>query len=283
MDFKMEDRKKSTEKEITFQADGSDLVGEVFHFEENNGYAVICQHGYLACHRESKVRDIARKAFLGGYIGSTFTHRGHKGSGGREFYLSKKTAREDNEAFIKEIIRIGEIKGIFLVPSSMGAVGAFYTAINDEANLIKGIFALSPFNSLQSFIPLQNPKKIDALKKHYEDWKEGKSLDVYFGFDTYIEDGVEKKVLAPVYEYPALTEIDLIDAASRIKIPTTIVIGKNDIKIDPDSNRKLFENLRCEKRLIECEDDHCLRNHLEQLTEDMLNWFKEIIKKERKN
>jgi esterase/lipase len=85
----------------------------------------------------------------------------------------------------------------------------------------------------------------------------------------------------PVDNYPTLLDFNAIDYASKIKIPTLIIVADKDKVVNPSSSMQLFKTLQCEKKCVVINDSgHSLL--LDQKEDEVIThtiqWFNRWLK-----
>ncbi|MBR5386627.1 MAG: alpha/beta hydrolase [Clostridiales bacterium] len=126
--------------------------------------------------------------------------------------------------------QIGEDVRVFIVGRGIGASAALLAAEqSDFPTDVAGIIADSPLADLNDYVAQQVKEKtgmnlsmiVNSLNKRFTD-----------KLNTGFESG------------------DVVRAASRIRVPVLVISGADDNVTSPDSVRAIYDDLRCQKRLL---------------------------------
>lgn len=264
-------------------------------FNRDNGIkdVIIFLHGFMSDYKgkENKGRSkiYCENASEYGFIGLTFSFRGHGDSKGKRGYVSREQLIEDigyaidfvNKRLYGEVIGVDiEAETISLCGSSTGATGALHY-VAQHPRKITSLALISPFTTLDNLALTEKQKEI--LGEYYKTYLKTRA-EAYIPFERTDKPEEALTKLFPITSYHELNHLNGINIAKKISIPTLTLCGINDKWITPNSIRELHENLSSENKVLrEYNDGHGLENHEKEVIEDIFDWFKKIIKKERKN
>lgn len=197
--------------------------------DRSSRFAVLLMHAYdehpsvTAAYARLMMRQIECHVLIA-------HERAHQMSGGRYctygIYESVDLLRWVE--FLKR--QVGEGVRIFVVGRGIGATAALLAAEQtDFPTEVAGIIADSPLSNLESHVTrvVRNRYKIDlsftvkSLNKMFAE-----KLNTGFGSG------------------------DVVRGASRIRVPVLLLSGADDEVTTPESVRSIFDNLRCQKRLL---------------------------------
>jgi len=236
--------------------------------------SIIFLHGFLADCRgdenKARVKIYCEKAPEYGLNGLTFSFRGHGRSKGKSGVINKRQLVDDIKAavgFVKEEFGEGRV---YLCGSSTGATGALYFVAEEGG--IEKLVLISPYTSFDNINLSEEQRK--ALENYYEIYKKTQ-VEVYIPFLRTDKPEEALKKQFPISSYYWLKQMNGIEIAKRIHIPCLVISGINDKWINPKSIRELYLNLKSErKEFREYYDDHGLKDHEQEVIEDIFSWFK---------
>tara|TARA_Y100000310_G_scaffold345459_1_gene465214 strand:- start:1007 stop:1738 length:732 start_codon:yes stop_codon:yes gene_type:complete len=228
------------EKDVMFtNSKGRKLHGVVTIPDSENFPIVIICHGY-ASNTKSKTRSaLSRQLLEKGIASFGFDFTGCGESEGELYQLTITQGIDDLNAafnFVKNIENVDKNKIALLGSSFSGSVAVLFAAEKDL--------------------------KVLALKSPVSDYSGIKEVPL-----------VARNKQQQFFDDSA--KYDIYKTAEKIKTPTIIVHGSNDVDVPVEQSKELIKHLNCEKKLEIIEDaDHRYSdaNHFEQLINLVSDW-----------
>ena len=233
-------------KTINFDSNGDNI--EAWWIEtkqDGNKGTILIAHGY--CASKSVMLDRANFFLSEGYNVLAIDFIGSGGSDGNQTTIGYKEAKNIKDAY-KYLID-NEYQNIVLFGTSMGAV-AIMKAIHDYKDMTPdGLILECPYGSM-----------LYTVKARFRRIDKPEWIAYPFAFWGGIINGFNAFELNPI-EY-----------AKSIAIPTFLLYGKNDPSITPEEGNKIFNNLNCKKHI----STYPNTDHDNFLHQDSILWQKDI-------
>ncbi len=247
------------EERVSFRNNLGQRIAGILHRPPGPGPhpAVILCHGMLSSKDGEKMVMIARELERAGMVALRFDFCFVGESEGKLFDMTYSQERKDLEGAL-EFVKGLRPRSLGLVGSSMGGGVAVLTA-SGRGDI--GALALMASVVHSAKLPKNSPPG------ELERWRCQGFIDSELGPIGlgFIEDAVRQ---------------DIMGSARKLQAPTLIIHGENDMIIDSNDARELFEALPAQKRLVILPGaDHRLsrpedREHVAAL---IVGWFKEHL------
>jgi len=232
------------EKDIIFANSSGRKLHGVLTTAENNSPVVIICHGY-ASNTKSKTRVEISKQLLQKNISSFgFDFTGCGESEGELYELTVSQGLDDLTAAYNYVKNLKNFDG-----NRIGILGSSFSG------------------SVAVLFAAENNIKVLALKSPVSDYNQIKEVPL-------VAKTKQQKFFDDSLKY------DIYSAAEKIKAPTIIVHGSDDLDVPVEQSKKLFSHLKCEKKFeIITGADHRYSDekHFSQLLDFVSDWFSKHV------
>lgn len=284
-------------KEINFYSDGNLLKGR--HYEantENKKHKTI-----LMCHGFAGIQDLFFPKYANEFVNSgfdvvTFDYAGFGESEGKTEIIPTNQIRNILHLilFLKRDEILSKNK-LMLWGTSLG--GSYVLQIASMLKEVSGVYAQITFaNGIRNNTVGLNNEEIEKYLAQLENLKykeivSNKKLSM--PLKKLLSDEQSKNFLE-IYKdkFPSLMEVKLglttvcdinmiclDNSLKNVKIPTLLGVAKNDIVNSPEEMRYIYNNLNCEKKLLELDCGHYEtyeNENFEFSIKEQIEWFNKI-------
>lgn len=236
---------------------------------KNNKKLVFIQHGWSGYKEQVPVR-VSAQAFLdAGYVVITFDSRNSFGASSGKLEDTTLTGFIEDLSYVISWAAQQDFysEPFALSGHSLGG-GAVLKYAEDHPEKINRLVPLSAMVGGKYFIRSRELNFAEAFaewkktKKIYREKVGNPSINGYLSFDTVID----------------LEKYDMVADGNRIKCPTLLITGKNDLSSTIENNRHMQNALQCKKRLAIIENcAHVFESQQNQkdLYNEILSWLGE--------
>lgn len=221
------------------------ILSAIFEGPDKKVPVVVLCHGYTSSKDRFTTKKLAQKLLAKGLSVYRFDFTGHGESQGTIDDITPARGIDDLKSAIRDLGK----KDFGLYGSSFGGYVSIYYA---SENPVKALALRAPVSSYISVLAANLWKDVKSSKSSF------KRLITYF-----LE----------------LDSFNLYSRAKNIKAPTLIVHGEKDSTVPLSQSKKLFNSLKCEKRLeiLKGTDHNFKEKELERLTNLVAEFFKNIL------
>ena len=231
------------EKAIRLVNSRGDSLDSLLRLGNKKRLIILC-HGFGGCKDDFGIKQLSLSLNKHGYPTFTFDFTGQgKSEGDSEFDLKQQVS--DLEVVMDHFKKTYPL--ITLLGGSMGGLISALTAI--KRTDITNIILVNPFLYLFKRVSWRDTKYLIGTILLYPFNKRVRSI-----YSTYF-----------AYFQP-----------KKLETPTLIVTGKNDARVSPIHSHQFFNDIGCEKKLIEDgEIDHELskQHYVDIVTKYIINWL----------
>jgi len=233
------------------------LDAEIYSPEENGKFpGVLLNHGFLSAKEE--YGNLAEKIAAKGYVVLTYDYRGHGKSEGERGYYTKSSHLQDTENALKTLLGQSKVnqERIAVIGHSLGSVATSRVVTESEiGKKCKTCVLLAPPRKLQDSL---GTLELNAYKFVYQLATPlllftGKHIRLPYKFsakDIYLSKEaikqaeslgfLQNKMSVNNYQY-LIEQVDHEQFASKISIPTLVMVAKGDKLVHNDSSLKVFQ------------------------------------------
>lgn len=264
--------------------------------EEGKYPAILMCHGFLSAKEE--LGELPEKIAQQGYIVLSFDYTGHGKSEGDRGYFRSVGHLDDTERALKTLFEFEKTdpERVAVVGHSMGTVATIRViGETDLGKKCKTAVLMAPvrkFTDSVGGIELQAYKAISNIA-----WPilllTGKHIYLPYKFttkDIFKDQNVAKKakdagflqtsMSVNNYHY-MITQIDNEKFASKVNIPTLVIVARNEPMVPNKSSKMVFDAIKnSEKKFVEIENSgHSMMmdSNKEEVEKQLLDWFKEKL------
>lgn len=285
-------------EKITKKIEGEyKLDAFIYSPKEDGKYpAILMCHGFLSA--KDELGELPEKISEQGYIVLTFDFTGHGKSEGDRGYFRSISHLDDTERALKTLFEFEktDTERVAIVGHSMGTVAT--TRVLGETELgkkCKTAVLMAPvrkFTDSVKGLELQAYKAVSNIA-----WPilllTGKHIYLPYKFttkDIFKDQEVAKKAKAGGFLQTSMSvnnyhyminQVDNEKFASKVNIPTMIMVAKNDPMVPNKGSKAVYDSIRTvdKKYIVIDNSGHSMMmdSNKEEVEKQLLDWFKEKL------
>jgi len=242
---------------VTFQSEGFDLTGRLYHPAPDGKYpAIAILNGFPG---DVKNMDLAEELAFKGAVVLLFYYQGAWGSKGVFRFTKMETNTRAALKYIRGLSYVAPDR-VSLIAHSMGAI-PLLKQLSVDPHLKAGAL-LAPVTDVG---PWASSDMIEAVIPHFIQSGRGKT------------EGMTSEQLRADLKELAQTQNPL-DVVQLVKAPLLVVVGGGDEASTPELCRKFFEKAREPKKWVLIEKaDHTFSEYRLQLIQSVVGWMMGIL------